>query len=211
MNSIDYNEEFDQILLSSRFQNEIWIIDHSTSTEEAAGHTGGRYGKGGDLLYRWGNPQIYDMGSENDRILFGQHDARWIDSGYPGEGNILIFNNGVERPDGYYSTVDEITPPVDESGNYIRSEGLPFGPTETTWTYKPNTQSELFGSSISGSQRLSNGNTMICNGPSGKFIELTPNFDTVWTYVNLYPTAVTNSVFKTQCYDSDYPGLSNLF
>ena len=45
INAIDYNEELDQILLSSCRLNEIWVIDHSTSTEEAKGHTGGRYGK----------------------------------------------------------------------------------------------------------------------------------------------------------------------
>ncbi|HIE94465.1 MAG TPA: hypothetical protein EYQ83_16980, partial [Acidobacteria bacterium] len=54
VNSIDYHAEFDQILLSSHNQNEVWIIDHSTTTVEAAGHTGGNSGKGGDLLYRWG-------------------------------------------------------------------------------------------------------------------------------------------------------------
>jgi len=42
-NSIDYNEDFDQIMVSVCFYNEIWVIDHSTTTEEAAGHTGGEW------------------------------------------------------------------------------------------------------------------------------------------------------------------------
>jgi hypothetical protein len=66
-NSIDYNEEFDQILLSVKHFDEIWVIDHSTTIEEAASHTGGRSGKGGDILYRWGNPQAYGTGTESDR------------------------------------------------------------------------------------------------------------------------------------------------
>ena len=54
-NAVDYNEEFDQIVLSVRHFSEFWVIDHSTTTEEAAGHSGGDRGRGGDLLYRWGN------------------------------------------------------------------------------------------------------------------------------------------------------------
>ncbi len=50
-NAIDYHPELDQIAISSRHFNEIWIIDHSTTTAEAAGHSGGRWGKGGDILY----------------------------------------------------------------------------------------------------------------------------------------------------------------
>jgi len=71
INSIDYNEKFDQILVSVKNFNEIWIIDHNTTIEEAASHTGGRYGKGGDLLYRWGNPESYKQGSGNDQKYFG--------------------------------------------------------------------------------------------------------------------------------------------
>jgi hypothetical protein len=49
INAVDYNAGLDQIILSVRHFCEVWIIDHSTTTEEAAGHTGGRAGKGGDL------------------------------------------------------------------------------------------------------------------------------------------------------------------
>lgn len=75
MNSIHYNPELDQIMMSVRGNSELWVIDHSTTTEEAAGHSGGRYGKGGDLLYRWGNPSTYGAGDRNDQQLFQRHDT----------------------------------------------------------------------------------------------------------------------------------------
>jgi len=66
MNSIDYHDGFDQILLSSHNTHEVWIIDHSTSIAEAAGHTGGNSGMGGDIMYRWGNPQAYQIGDSSN-------------------------------------------------------------------------------------------------------------------------------------------------
>lgn len=85
INSIDYNENLDQILLSARLFGEIWIIDHSTTTAQSKGHTGGKYGKGGDLLYRWGNPRTYNRGDTTHQQLFFQHDAKWIKSGFKNE------------------------------------------------------------------------------------------------------------------------------
>ena len=176
-NSIDYNEKFDQILISIRYYSEIWVIDHSTTTEEATGHTGGNSGHGGDLLYRWGNPQTYDRGTSSNRKLFEQHDATWIDEDYPGEGNILIFNNGWGRG---YSTVDEIVPPVNENGEYYIAPGSAFGPTTQTWIYNPTPT--FYASHLSGANRLKSGNTLICNGETGKVFEVTPEGATVWQY-----------------------------
>lgn len=75
INSIDYNAALDQIIVSSHSFNEVWIIDHSTSILEASSHSGGLSGRGGDLLYRWGNPIAYNRGTNVNRILYGQHNA----------------------------------------------------------------------------------------------------------------------------------------
>ena len=176
-NSIDYNEEFDQILISVHNFNEIWVIDHSTTTAEAAGHSGGNSGKGGDLLYRWGNPEAYRAGTASDQKLFCQHDATWIKPGCPGDGDILVFNNGGNR---FYSTVDEIVPPVDDNGIYYLAPGSAYGPTALTWIYSP--QPSFYAGHLSGAQRLTSGNTLVCNGETGKIFEVTTEGTTVWQY-----------------------------
>jgi len=204
INSVDYNEEFDQILLSVNVFNEIWVIDHSTTTEEAASHSGGNSGKGGDILYRWGNPQVYGAGDASDKKFFKQHDAQWIESGYPGEGNILVFNNGNKRPDGTYSSVDEIVPPVDENGNYSITPGSAYGPEEQTWIYTAENPSDFYSSGLSGVQRLTNGNTLICEGSKGHFFEVTPEKNAIWEYTNQFPNVEHNHVFKVRRYGLDF-------
>lgn len=182
MNSIDYNEELDQILVSSRALSEIWVIDHSTTTEEAAGHTAGRYGKGGDLLYRWGNPEMCQLGDLSDRMCWNQHDAQWIAKGLPGAGNLLIFNNGLANTEEAYSTIDEFKPPQNADGTYQRDSGIPFGPTELVWTFED--PDGLFSPRISGAQRLPNGNTLICSGTQWTLLEVTEEGEVVWQYRN---------------------------
>jgi hypothetical protein len=196
INSIDYNAALDQILLSVRTFDEVWIIDHSTTTEEAASHSGGKCGKGGDLLYRWGNPEAYDRGTSNDQKLFGQHDATWIPSGRPGQGDILVFNNGMNRPDGQYSTIDEIIPPVSSNGSYPLEPGSSYGPEDQIWTYVASPPTSLFSSYLSGAERLASGDTLICDGEAGRFFEVTPAGATIWEYINELPTPSLNNVFK---------------
>ena len=210
-NSIDYNEELDQIIISVRYFNEIWVIDHSTTTEEAAGHTGGNSGKGGDLLYRWGNPTAYRAGTIEDQKFFGQHDAQWIESECPGEGNIIVFNNGHGRPGIDYSSVEEIIPPVDEYGNYFLETGEAYGPEEPTWTFKAQNPADFFSSTRSSVQRLPDGNTLICESDDGYFFEINPDGDIVWDYINPFPDYSHNLCFKILGYTPDYPGVQNLF
>ncbi|MCP4901915.1 MAG: arylsulfotransferase (ASST) [bacterium] len=222
-NSVDYNEELDQIILSVHNFHEIWVIDHSTTTAEAAGSTGGRSGKGGDLLYRWGNPVAYGAGSPADQQLFGQHNAQWIDSSLPGADNILLFNNGVSRG---YSTVDEIIPPTpDANGNYPLVAGSAYGPAAVTWVYMAPNPTDFYSSHISGAGRLPNGNTLICSGRNGTFFEVTPVGEIVWFYVNPVtgggilsqgdeipqgPNGYENNVFRAERYGPDFTGLSEL-
>ena len=209
-NSVDYNPELDQILLSVHSFSEIWVIDHSTTSAEAAG-------PGGDLLYRWGNPQAYGVGSASDQQLFGQHDAHWIEPGLPGEGNILIFNNG-DRRSRAYSSIEEIKPPINADGSYALTPGMAFGPAASTWTYQAAPVTNFYATNISGAQRLPNGNTLICDGPSGRFFEVTPAGETAWEYVNSFGQSAPGNggngsgtgkmVFRAVYYAADYAGFA---
>jgi PKD repeat protein len=181
MNSIDYNPDLDQIALSVRGNSEAWIIDHSTTTAEARGHTGGRRGKGGDLIYRWGNPLAYRAGTASDARYFQQHDVEWVRPGYPGAGNLTCFNNGLGRGD--YSTVDEFTPAISATGDYPIVAGSAFGPKDFVWTYKGTTANPMYSENISGAHRLPDGHTIICSGTVGQFLEVTMGGDIVWKYI----------------------------
>ncbi len=184
VNSIDYNVQLDQIVFSSRSINEFYVIDHSTTTAEAAGHTGGNSGEGGDFLYRWGNPQVYDRGSSSDQQFHVIHGVNWIDDGLPGAGSILAFDNG-DRPGSAndYSTVVEVAPPVDVGGDYVIGVGVAFGPSSPTWSYGG--PGVFYGGPVQcGAYRLPNGNTLISSVLTGSVFEVTEAGVTVWDYSN---------------------------
>ncbi len=182
-NAIDYNPALDQVMISCHNFNEIWIIDHSTTTAQAAGHTGGNSGKGGDLLYRWGNPQAYNNGTAADEKLWGQHNAHWLPAGVPDAGKIMIFNNSHGLPAATnYSSIEIVDPPVSTSGVYTAT--LPYLPSSSYWTYTAATPTSFYAQNISGAQQLPNGNVLICNGPAGDFFEVTGTGTKVWEYIN---------------------------
>lgn len=228
-NAIRYDSDLNQIVFSSPHVSEIFIIDHSTTTKEAAGHKGGRYGKGGDFLYRWGNPQNYKRGDSTNEQLFGQHDVRWIEKGKPGAGHFTIFDNNHFSPfldstrpsfDSInYSAVYEIVPPISSKGNYLLENGKAYGPDKPVWMYKAADSLSFWSPFVSGAARMNNGNTFICEGIKGHFFEVTKEGKMVWEYFNPYhgdirqmngdPAGLGFFEFRSTFIPADHPALVN--
>jgi hypothetical protein len=210
-NGVDYNPDLDQIIVSPRIYSEVWVIDHSTTTEQAAGHTGGRYGQGGDLLYRWGNPETYDRGNPLRHRLYFQHNPSWIPDSLPGAGHMMVFSNGGQTR--RWSSVEEWIPPTDSPGFYSLRPDSTFGPEIPYWWFRDSTW--FYSSHIGGAQRLPNGNTLICEGQFGTFFEVTPDSQVVWKYISPVDSAgpmhqgeslweARNRVFRCYRYGPDY-------
>lgn len=212
-NSIQYNETLNQIIISSRLLSEIYIIEHSNSSNIAQNNTGGIYNAGGDFLYRWGNPQAYGMGTGTERKLFGQHHAHWIPTGYPEENKIMLFNNGFGRNPSF-SEVFIIDPPINNNGTYNLEGNTFFEPILPNIIYPTQSSSLSFHSEIlSSAQMLPNSNVLICDGDSGMFFEIDQNENIVWKYINPQvnsnilsqgDTPVGNIVFRARKYPLDY-------
>jgi len=205
-NGIDYNPNRDEIVFSSHSLDEFYIIDHSTTTQEAAGHTGGNSGKGGDILYRWGNPENYGAGTSSDQHFFVLHGVNWIDDGLPGAGNILVFNNGDRQGSANdNSSVNELVMPIDSTGAYILEASGRYGPSAPLWTYED--PGNFYSNHLAGAYRLPNGNTIISEATSGHLFEVTADKQRVWSFRYTVGRA---EIARAQRYAPSHPGLSRL-
>jgi len=183
-NAIDYQEMNDLIVISVPTFSEAWVIDHSTTTAQAAGSVGGFGGRGGDLLYRWGNPQTYNQGDALDQKLFYPHDIHFIDDFLTGAnphfGKMAAFNN---RVGANYSSANIWNTMFDMYKFQFPFDGDTFGPDAFDVSlFHPDTTA-LYSTGLSSIQVLSNGNFLICSGRFGYSFELTPNNEIVWEYV----------------------------
>ena len=216
-NSIDYNEELDQIIINCAAFDEFWILDHSTTTIQAKANTGGYSGKGGDILYRWGNPNAYNLGDTLGKTFEFQHDAHWIPLGLPDEGKIMIFNNGQQRG---YSSIDIINPPLETNhfNNYSLNNNGTYNPQSLFWSYSDS--ANFYSPKISGAQQLPNGNTLICSGNQGRIFEVEHHNDSVvWDYIiplnssgpiTQETPASGNNIFRAHRFSPSYSGFNNL-
>lgn len=186
INAIHYNPVLDQIALSVPYFNEVWIIDHSTTTDEAKTSQGGAFGKGGDLLYRWGNPKTYLKDIETTQELFFEHDVHWLNPNAQPEdadfGKILLFNNKYNQN---FSVGTLFQSPINwAEKTYIFGQGpafLPEGPEKTI--QHPEDSPKDASDGLSSIQLLDNGNWLIFFGRWGYGVELTPDNEIVWEYV----------------------------
>ncbi|MBL7926838.1 MAG: aryl-sulfate sulfotransferase [Bacteroidia bacterium] len=189
MNGVSYNPMLDQIAFSCHNLHEIYVIDHSTTTAEAATHSGGNSGKGGDILYRWGNPAAY--GASGSQILNVTHDAHWNPENVPNPGFLCAYNNkGISSN---ASCGDQIDAP--ENGyNYTITPGSAFTPS----SYTLRQASGGYNSNMGGFQVLPNGNILLTIATAGIIKEFGPSGNLLWS------KTATGAVPKSFRYDSCY-------
>jgi hypothetical protein len=189
MNGIDYNPYRDQIVVSSHYLNQIFVIDHSTTTAQAATHAGGNAGKGGDFLYRWGNPASY--GATGTTNFSTVHDAHWVPQDVNTYANDLGgFNNlgGASSK----SAADLVIPPYNGDYSFNWGTNGVYTPTTYSWRY----QSTSSCSNMGNHEQLPNGNTLMCVA-GVSVMEVTSTGTTLWSYTtNKSPQAHRYS----QCY-----------
>ncbi|WP_179354655.1 T9SS type A sorting domain-containing protein [Winogradskyella vidalii] len=216
-NGIDYNKDLDQIAISARNLNEVFIIDHSTTTAEAATHSGGIYGKGGDFLWRWGNPEVYDNGTIADKKLGSQHDIKWITEG-PNQGKMSVFNNL-----GYGNNLNassvHILDQNDENGVYHLNSGR-FLPESYFWSWDGSIMNlVMLGGKKCGVQIMSNGNALINESDKGRITEVDSSGNIVWVYMipvsdnsnfEQFTQPSVNGAFRATRYPENYNGFNNI-
>ncbi|WP_437308256.1 aryl-sulfate sulfotransferase [Sorangium sp. So ce388] len=180
----------DNLIWDAREANIIAIVDKKT----------------GRIAWKLG-PR-YD-GSEAERRLgwiIGQHHAHLIPRGLPGEGNLLVFDNGGWAG---YGAPNAGAPRGIKTALRDHSRVLEIDPItlEIRWQYTPREAgfvmpldaSRFYSPFISSAQRLPNGNTLITEGSDGRIFEVTPTHEIVWEYISPYwrkPPLSLNLVYR---------------
>jgi len=149
--------------------------------------------KSGKIVWQVGpdyrsSPELRKIG-----WIIGQHHAHMIPKGLPGEGNILVFDNG-----GFagYGAPNPSSPTGHNNALREYSRVLEFDPItlKLVWMYTYFEAGYLnrmgryhfFSPLISSAQRLPNGNTMITEGSNGRMLEVTSDHELVWEYISPY-------------------------
>jgi hypothetical protein len=160
-------EEFNpnDVLISSRHANFLVIINRTSCKIE------------------WKVGPYYNKGSEKKLgQIIGPHDPHIIPEGLPGEGNMLVFDNG--GIGGYGLVGGILNFPIRNKRLYSRI--IKFNPItmDVGWEYvsKGFNQSRFFSWFMGSIQRLPNGNTLITEGTKGRIFEVTHDKEIVWEY-----------------------------
>lgn len=252
-NSLDYNEELDQIVINS-VHGEFYVIDHGNTfiKGDPASSIALAASSKGDFLYRFGDPAKYGQGdppsildnwekaTNGHKQIGGSHNIQWIKPGLQGAGNFLIFNNGQNLFElTGQSYIFEINPYLNSAGTntgvYVNPPTAGYNVVsspdkdlmkekkniskQVVWSFSSKNNGNFFSTIGSGTQRLPNGNTLICSDVNGHIFEVCPkDTSVVWEYIipttkngikkvlsDNYP--MFNSAFRAYRYSADYPGL----
>lgn len=154
INSVRYNPETDQILISSRNFCEVFIVSHDAE---------------GRVLWRFGNPGSHGEGTlpgfcdNGSQILFGNHDATWL-----GNNRISLFDNGWQRP----------------QANRSRAVVVNMEKNDIEWEYAASNLNSFYSAYQGAAQHLPNGNVLITSTATGHIFEVTKEGQVAWEYVS---------------------------
>lgn len=214
VNSVDYNDNLDQIIISVRHLNEIMIIDHSTSYIEVSGHIGGNSNMGGDIIFRWGNPQVYRQGDASSQKLYAQHDAKWIKDDYLDGGKISVFNNGGNGT-GIYSSLHILEPSI--NGYVYQKQDNIFLPLDYSWSWNGDSFEETVNEGRKCALQLQeNGNAIFVEYTKCSINEISRTGELLWSYVcpvgeevltqGQETNELLSGIFRGERYTPDFPG-----
>jgi hypothetical protein len=177
----------DNIIFDARNSNILAIIEKAT----------------GKIVWRLGPDFNESEATRKLGWIIGQHHLHLIPKGLPGEGDLLVFDNGGR---GGYGLPNPASPKGTNNATRDYSRVLQFNPItlEITWQYTPleagflhfSDGSKFYSPYISSAQRLPNGNTLITEGSDGRLIEVTPDHEIVWEFINPYFKSVFGGKFS---------------
>lgn len=184
-NGVDYNPRTDQVVVTCRNFGEFVVIDR----------------KSGKITARWGNPVTFDPKAvapsycmDGSEKLFGPHNAHFLDN-----NNVQVFDNGCMRPQGNRSRVLEVDP---TTGKQV-------------WEYKSHHPYNFCSPYQSSSQRLPNGNVLVCASGPGQIFEVTggPEPRVIWEFVCpwLMDGTITNMLDDTDAFIDNSTDINKAF
>ncbi|MDR1943852.1 MAG: aryl-sulfate sulfotransferase [Synergistaceae bacterium] len=148
--------------------------------------------KTGRIVWRVGPNFRENAHVERLGWIVGQHHFHMIPRGLPGEGNLLVFDNGSL---GGYGLKNGTSTDVKTSAHRDYTRVIEFDPIslDVVWEYTSRNAGyydgfRFYSPYVSSAQRLPNGNTLITEGSDGRIFEVTRSHKTVWEYINPYYT-----------------------
>jgi len=204
-----------------------------------------KYRFGDPAKYNQGDPPSvednWEKATAGNKQIGGAHDIQWIRPGLPGEGHFMIFSNAENlfelTPQSY---IIEINPFLNSAGvntgNFVNPPDAGYNQVnspdanlmkekkyiskQTVWMFSSKNNTSFYSTIGSSTQRLPNGNTLICSMNDGHFFEIAPTDTAIlWEYINPmtrdgikkiktdhYPTY--NGVFRVYRYAADCPALA---
>ncbi len=182
-NGLTLDETNDVLYITVNNYSEVWVLDHSTTTEEASTSTGGNYNLGGDLVYRYGNPLAYD--NVGEVTLNNVHYPNLLTT-----GNMIVFANDIY--DNQSEVVEyKLNPP------YQLNAGEDNEP-EVVWSF---TDPELYTAGLGSGVRMSNGNTLIAEGRDGTLWEVSASGEVLWQNTDY------NTTWRAYAFTVDAPAI----